>query len=107
MAGAFNKYLSKTLKMLDTATGKSAKAWKNKADVLREAEDTGLTALRAKRKAHVEAGRTFQTRVKLGVGGAVAAGTGFLGLHKYMQHQDNKILARIDKMYAQPYNDES
>lgn len=101
MAGTFNKYLSKTLKMLDTVSGKSAKSWANKAEVLREAEDTGLTALRAKRKAHVAAGRTLQARVKTGVGAAAAVGTGFLGVHKYRQHQDNKILERIDRMYGQ------
>jgi hypothetical protein len=101
MPGSFNKYLSKTLKSLDTLSGRSAKDWANKAKVMEEAEDTGLTALRAKRKAKVEAGRTFQTRVKTGVGVAAATGAGFLGVHKYFQHQDNKILERIDKMYGQ------
>lgn len=107
MAGAFNKYLSKTLKMLDTASGKSARSWANRAKVMSEAEQSGLTASRARRKAKVEAGRTLQTRVKLGVGGAAAVGTGFLGVHKYMQHQDNKILAQIDKLYGTPYNGNS
>lgn len=107
MAGAFNKYLSKTLRMLNTASGKSAKEWATKARVLDEAERTGLSSTRARRKAKVEAGRTFQTRVKLGVGGAAVVGGGFLGLHKYMQHQDNKILARIDKLYGTPYNGDS
>jgi hypothetical protein len=101
MAGAFNKYLSKTIKMLDTVSGKSANEWATKAKVMREAEDTGLTALRAKRKAHVEAGRTLQSRVKAGLGGAAAVGTGLFGVHKYHQHQDNKIMERIDKMYRQ------
>lgn len=101
MPGSFNKYLSKTIKMLDTVSGKSAKKWANKADVLREAEDTGLTANRAARKAKVEAGRTFQARVKVGVGGAAAVGTGMFGVHKYYQHQDRKIMERIDKMYRQ------
>lgn len=104
MAGSFNRYLSKTIQMLDRTTGKSAKSWANKAQVLREAEDTGLTALRAKRKAHVEAGRTLQTRVKIGVGGAAAVGTGLFGVHKYYQHQDRKIMEKIDKLYAHKYN---
>jgi hypothetical protein len=56
---------------------------------------------RTERIAHVEKGRSFQARVKGAVGGAAAVGTGFLGLHKYHQHQDNKILARIDKMYEE------
>jgi ferric-dicitrate binding protein FerR (iron transport regulator) len=107
MAGTFNRYLSKTLKMLDTVTGKNAKAWANRAEVLREAEDKGITALRAKRQAQVEAGRTFQARVKTGVGAAAAVGAGFLGVHKYHQHQDNKILERIDRMYSRQYNTES
>ncbi len=33
-------------------------------------------------------------------GGAVG---GFLGLHKYHQHKDNKIMERIDKMYQSDY----
>lgn len=104
MAGSFNKYLSKALKSLDTVSGKNAKNWANKAQVLREAEDTGLTALRAKRKAQVEAGRTFQARVKVGVGGAAAAGAGMFGVHKYFQHQDRKIMEQIDKLYGKQYN---
>jgi hypothetical protein len=104
MAGSFNRYLSKTLKMIDQVSGKSAKEWATKARVMREAEDTGLTALRAKRKAQVEAGRTFQTRVKVGVGGAAAVGTGMFGVHKYFQHQDRKIMEKIDKLYGQKYN---
>lgn len=107
MAGTFNKYLSKTLKMLNRASGKSANEWATKARVLDEAEKSGLNATRAKRMAKVEAGRTFQTRAKLAVGGAAAVGGGFLGVHKYMQHQDNKILAQIDKLYATPYNGDS
>ena len=99
MSGVFNRYLSKTLKTLDQASGRSAKSWANKATVLREAEKHGLTALRAGRMAKVEKGRTFQTRVKLGLGGLATVGAGAFGFHTYMQHENNKILARIDKMY--------
>lgn len=99
MAGKFNRYLSKTINMLDSVHGKTSKEWATKARVLNEAKVTGLTATRASRKAKVSNGRTFQNRVKLGVGGGVALTGGLLGLHKYMQYQNNKILARIDKMY--------
>lgn len=101
MAGAFNKYLNKTLKALETTSGKRAKDWANRAEVLREAAEKGTTPLRAKRMAHVEAGRTFQARVKAGLGATAAVGTGFLGIHKYQQHQDRKIMEKIDELYRQ------
>jgi hypothetical protein len=101
MAGAFNKYLSKTIKMLETVSGKRARDWTNRAEVLREAAEKGTTPLRAKRMAHVETGRTAQARIKTGVGAAAAVGTGFLGVHKYQQHQDRKIMEKIDELYRQ------
>lgn len=104
MAGAFNRYLGKTLRGLETVSGRRAKEWSNRADVLSEAAKKGITATRAARMARVEKGRTLQARVKLGVGATAATGAGFLGLHKYHQHKDNEIMKRIDRMYAQNYN---
>ncbi|MNK10008.1 hypothetical protein D3C87_280180 [compost metagenome] len=104
MAGSFNRYLGKVLRGLETVSGKRAKDWSNRADVLREAAANKTTPIRAKRMAKVENGRTFQSRIKAGVGGAAVTGAGFLGMHKYHQHQDNKILAQIDKMYGRNYN---
>jgi hypothetical protein len=52
---------------------------------------------RLARKARSE---STNTRIKTGVG-VVGVGTaGFLGLHKYQQHKDEKIMARINQMYT-------
>lgn len=100
MAGAFNRYLGKALRTLETASGTRAKDWSNRAKVLAEAAKNNTTPLRAARMAKVESGRTFQSRVKLGLGAGAATAGGFLGVHKYHQHQDNEILKKIDKMYG-------
>jgi hypothetical protein len=99
MAGKANLYLSKAVKFVDRISGHSAREWKMKSNILSEASKKHITPKRAERKAHVETGRSFQTRAKTGVvAGAVGAG-GFLGLHKYHQHKDNQILKKIDSMY--------
>lgn len=99
MAGKTNLYLSKAVKYLDRLSGRSAREWRVKSDVLSEAAAKRISPLRAKRRAKVEAGRAFQTRAKTGVVGTALATGGFLGLHKYHQHKDNQILRKIDRMY--------
>lgn len=100
-----NQILSRAVKYVDRLAGVSAKKYSNAASTLKGAKSMGINGvpesavLRASRMAKVESGRTFQSRVKAGVGAAAATGAGFLGLHKYHQHQDNKILEKIDKMY--------
>lgn len=100
MAGKANLYLSKALKFVDKLSGHSAKEWKIRSDVLNHAAEHKITPLRAKRIAHVEAGRSFQTRAKTGVVGGAAVAGGFLGLHKYHQHKDSEIMRKINEMYG-------
>jgi hypothetical protein len=103
MAGKVNAYLSKAVKFADRLSGGSARRWKTTSDTL-SAEAKGgrkaFTPLHAKRRAKVEAGRSFQARVKATAVGGVVASSGFLGIHKYHQHKDNKILEKIDRMYS-------
>lgn len=100
MAGKTNLYLSKAIKFIDRLSGQSAREWRVKADVLRDAAKKGITPQRAERMAHVAKGRSFMTRAKTGTVAAAAGTAGFLGLHKYHQHKDNQILRRIDSMYV-------
>lgn len=100
-----NKILGKVVKYGDNLIGKSSRQYSNTASALKGASGLGIkgvpgtTILRADRKAQVAKGRSFQTRVKTIAGVGLVGGGGFLGLHKYHQHKDNKILERIDKMY--------
>jgi hypothetical protein len=99
MSSVFNKYLVKTIRGLENVSGKKANDWKNRANVLREAEAKGTTAAEAEHKAKFHSAETLHARVKLGLGAGATVGAGFLGAHKYRQHQDNEIMKRIDKLY--------
>lgn len=101
-----NKIINHIANYGDRLVGSSARKYKNQYEVLRDIGNNGIRSgvsnqavLRAKRLADTSSGRSMQTRVKTGVGAISAVGTGFLGLHKYHQHKDNKILERIDSMY--------
>jgi hypothetical protein len=103
-----NQILSKVHSMGDRLMGTSARRYEATASALKSANTMGLNGSRKisdssihrmDRLAEVERGRSTQTRVKAGVGVGVTATTGLFGLHKYHQHQDNKIMQRINAMY--------
>jgi len=100
-----NQILSKVVNYGDRLVGHSAGKLSNLANNLKNAKSMGVKGVpsesitRAERLAHVAKGRSLQTRIKTIAGVSAGVGAGFLGLHKYHQHKDNKILARIDKMY--------
>lgn len=102
-----NKILSKVVEYTDRLSGHSARKYENLAGSLKNAGRMGVkgvpeaTKLRANRLTDVAKGRSFQTRLKTGVGVVGGSTAGFLGLHKYHQHKDNKIMERIDKMYQE------
>lgn len=81
---------------------------KSIADNLAAATEEGIKGIspqahaRARKMADLEAAKTLRTRVKTGVGLAAVGTTGFLGVHKYHQHQDNKILEKIQNGYKPP-----
>lgn len=101
---SINKFLSKATKFIDRSAhriaGTSAREWENKSRVLNEAKKNGTTPLRADRMAKVEREKSTRARVKGGILGVAVTTSGFLGLHKYHQHQDNEILRKIDSMYG-------
>ncbi len=106
-----NQIINKATKLAEQAWGAKARATasisKSVAHAATPKEFGGMAVKgisddavrRTQRIAKVENGRTLQARVKVGLGATATTTAGFLGLHKYHQHKDNKILARIDKMY--------
>lgn len=96
--------LDKAIKHVDRLSGNSKRKYQHVSSGLHMAGNVGIRNIpksavtRADRLSKVETGRVLRTRITAGVGAAAVAGAGFLGLHKYHQHRDNKILERIDKM---------
>jgi len=108
MAGNANKYLKQLLgrdSFIDRVLGRTAAKARIVHNSLASASEMGIHGIpnssinRARRVAKVQTGRTTQARIKAGVGGAAITSAGFLGVHKYHQHNDNKILNKIDEMY--------
>jgi hypothetical protein len=103
-----NQLVSKAVKIADEVSGYSARKYENAASVLRSANSMGLKGSRRvgkpaiermERLAQAHRGRSTQTRVKAGIGASAGVAGGFLGLHKYHQHRDEKIMDRINTMY--------
>ena len=100
-----NQIISKVIKYGDRLIGYSAGKLKNAATVMHEAEGMGIRNVpesvitRSRRLAEVAKGRSTKTRIKTGLGVSTATIGGFLGLHKYHQHKDNKIMERIDNNF--------
>lgn len=85
----------------DRLIGSSARKFVNQANVLKNAPYMGIHNIPAGdvqeahklAKQHVQ--ESLNTRIKTGIGLAVAGGTGYMGIHKAQQHNDNKIMQRI------------
>lgn len=104
-----NKFLAKATQIGDRLVAHSARKLEHTAATLKAANSLGLKGSRRISKSSIEGmdrlakterGRSTQTRIKAGVGAAVVGTTGFLGIHKYHQHKDEKIMARINEMYG-------
>jgi hypothetical protein len=99
-----DQILDKVIKYGDRLSGSTKSKLNNAVHVLDNASHLGIPGIRprsihiAKNLARKESKAVLRTRVKTGLGVAAVGGAGFLGLHKYHQHKDNKILERIDKM---------
>jgi hypothetical protein len=99
------KLLSKVVKFGDELAGVSARRYKSDVESLKRFKKVGprgvpeATINRAQRLYDVARAKSTRTRVKTALGTGVGVTTGFLGLHKYHQHKDEKILARINSMY--------
>ena len=97
--------LHKATKLADRVSGHSARKFENINQALKAAKGAGIKGISPKAHSSAErlarAARSSSTkaRYKTGIATAAVGTTGFLGIHKYQQHQDNRILAKIDKMY--------
>lgn len=76
----------------------------NLANSLAEAQVRKLTPQTAQAIADKEAYETSKARVKAGLGLAGVTTGGFLGVHKYHQHQDQKILDKLHQMGQTSYS---
>lgn len=98
-----NQILEKAINYGDRLVGHSARKYENAANVMRDAKGMGIKgvsseAITGSRSLSEKAkGESFRTRLKTGLTAVTGISGGFLGLHKYQQHKDNKILERIDR----------
>lgn len=99
---SLNKYVNKISRFGDELLGHSAGKARTKATLASEIQARGQTAGQLHRIADRKAVESRNTRVKAGLGTGAAIATGFLGLHKFHQNNDNRILAKIDSMYIDP-----
>ena len=103
-----NKYLekiagarfNKVVGFVEDVIGRNHATLKNKAATVAEAEARGLTSKMLFSQADAAGIRKVNARVGAGIGAAAMGAAGFLGIHKYHQHKDNAIMAKIDSMYA-------
>lgn len=105
-----NKILSKVVQFADDISAHSARRFKGDLNALRRHRSTGHAGVPQSTINHLESmsdaarSRSTETRLRTALIGGTAGTAGFLGLHKYHQHIDNKVMARIDNMYKKDYN---
>ena len=91
---------NKAVGFVEDLIGRNHSILKNKAATLAEAEAKGITANMMFNQAEEAGVRKVNARIGAGVTAAGVGTAGFLGIHKYHQHRDNAIMAKIDQMYA-------
>lgn len=96
--------LGKAINFVDDLIGHSHAKFKAEAGTLSKAEALGRRASHAIKDTEAARSRMVTARTKTGLGVAATGTAGFLGIHKYHQHRDNAIMAKIDKMYVDPNN---
>lgn len=105
-----NRILSKIVQFTDDITAHSARRYKSDLDALRRSKHIGpagvpnSTINRLEGMSNAARSRSTEMRLRTALVGGTAGTAGYLGLHKYHQHVDNKIMARIDNMYKNDYN---
>lgn len=99
-----NKYLEKIAgfsEFIDDVTGHRVRKNKGMMDALAEAQAAGKDFEDyAGQHANLR-NASISARLKVGAGVAGVAGAGLYGLHKYKQHQQNKILEEYKTFYKQ------
>ncbi len=103
-----NKYLSKVLEkqagladFIDDVTGSKVRKNKVIMDSLAEASASGKTFTDYSAAHSRLRNRSYNARVKAGLGLAGVAGVGLYSLHKYKQNQRDKILKEYETLYKQ------
>lgn len=94
--------LQKTIKFGKDFSGVTHSSLKREAQILAEAQAKGRTAQQVFKEAETAKDNMIKARVLGGAGAVATTSAGFLGLHKYHQHKDNAIMAKIDSMYVDP-----
>jgi hypothetical protein len=99
VAGRFSQGFSKAMDFGENVFGGRARQLAHEADILAKNEALGRSARDVHNLASSAAKQTRDARVKAGLGVAGIGSAGFLGIHKYHQHQDRAIMDRLNRMY--------
>ena len=108
-----NKYLEKiagtrfrkAIDFADDVLGVTSRKLRNQANIAADLHARGIGVKEIHNMADEAGKRSTSARVKAGIGTAAVGTAGFLGIHKYQQHKDNAIMAKIDSMYANDNQD--
>lgn len=103
VAGRFGRAVSGALDFGENVIGARARNLAQESAVLSKHQAAGRSAADLQRWASTAAKQTRDARVKAGLGVAAVGSAGFLGIHKYHQHQDRAIMDRLNRMYDQAY----
>lgn len=104
MALVTNKYLEKIAgfsEFLDDVAGSRVRKNKGMMDALSEAHAAGKGYQDYAGQHTNLRNASINARLKVGAGVGVVAGAGLYGLHKYKQHQQNKILEEYKTFYKE------
>lgn len=105
-----NKFLNKIVEYGSHMTGSTTRRIGRDVEALKRFEHLGRHGIPRSTILHAEDllgnARASSLKARVGTGlGLAAAGSGtYLGMKKYHQYQDNKILERIDRMSHMHYN---
>jgi hypothetical protein len=105
-----NKFLNKVVEYGGHMTGSTTRKLGRDIEALRRFEYLGNHGVPRSTILHAEdllgRAKTDSIKARVGTGlSAAALGTGaYLGMKKYYQYQDNKILEKIDRMSNMEYN---
>lgn len=97
-------FLDKVIKFSKDVAGVTHNDLAQEAKVLSAAQAQNRTASMALNEAKIAKRNMEKARLATGLTVAGVGTAGFLGLHKYHQHKDDAIMAKINSMYADQPN---
>lgn len=104
------KILNKIVQYGDHLIGNTSRRLKGDLGALQRHKTSGAKGIHQSTIDHVSdlsnaaTASTRKARINTALGAVGTLGGGFMGISKYHQHKDNKIMERIDKMYETNYN---